>query len=289
MPTAAGGAVSSILITGGAGFFGRAFVARCINQGLYDRICIYSRDEAKHAALLEQYPGEDRLRYFVGDVRDERRLWRALDGVEQVVHAAALKRVEVGEYDPGELAKTNVLGTLNVIEACQLTGVRKLVALSSDKACDPINAYGASKLMMEKLVLAANNARGATGPIFAVTRYGNVAGSTGSVIPVWRRLLAQGEHLLPVTDPEATRFWMHADQAVNLVLNTLETMKGGELVIPTLPAYRLADLCSAMGGQPDLIGLRAGEKLHEAMDAGITSDKAERLTVKQLRSLLQSV
>jgi UDP-N-acetylglucosamine 4,6-dehydratase len=281
--------MTSILITGGAGFFGRAFVGRALNHGLYDRICIYSRDEAKHAAMREQYPGEDRLRYFVGDVRDERRLWRALDGVQHVVHAAALKRVEVGEYDPGELAKTNVLGTLNVIDACQLTGVRKMVALSSDKACDPINAYGASKLMAEKIVLAANNARGATGPIFAVTRYGNVAGSTGSVIPVWRRLLAQGEQLLPVTDPEATRFWMHAEQAVRLVLDTLDVMIGGELAIPTLPAYRLADLCTAMGGQPDLIGLRPGEKLHEAMDAGITSDKAERLTVKQLRSLLESV
>jgi len=279
----------SILITGGAGFFGRALVDRLLKESDFKRICIYSRDEAKHALMRDQFNHDERLRFFVGDVRDLWRLTRAMEGVNWVVHAAALKRVEVCEYDPGEVAKTNVMGSLNVIEAATMAGVRKVVALSTDKACDPVNAYGASKLLAEKMFLAANNSRGKTGPIFAVTRYGNVAGSTGSVIPRWRAMLAKGIELLPVTDPEATRFWMTADEAVDLVLNTAQTMEGGELVIPDLPAYRLGDLCYVMGGRLQVVGMGAIEKMHESMRTGESSEHARRMSIKELRSALQQV
>lgn len=278
----------SILITGGAGFFGRALVSHLLDHGTYDRICIYSRDEAKHALMRDQFQ-DDRLRFFVGDVRDVWRLTRAMEAVRLVVHAAALKRVEVCEYDPGEVAKTNVMGSLNVIEAATMAGVEKVVALSTDKACDPVNAYGASKLLAEKMFLAANNSRGKTGPIFAVTRYGNVAGSTGSVIPRWRSMLAKGHKTLPVTNPEATRFWMTATEAVDLVLDTAATMRGGELAIPDLPAYRLGDLCQAMGGVEQVTGMGALEKMHESMRTGETSEHARRMSIKELRAGLKLV
>jgi FlaA1/EpsC-like NDP-sugar epimerase len=196
--------------------------------------------------MRKAFNDDPRLRFFVGDVRDVTRLRRAMDGVDLVVHAAALKRVEVGEYDASEMCKTNVIGAMNVIEAAADAGVRKVVALSTDKACEPVNCYGATKLAAEKLFLAANNSRGANGPIFAVCRYGNVSGSTGSVIPTWRRALEQGR-LVQLTHLDATRFWMTREQAVQLVLDTAETMVGGELAIPDLPAYRLGDLAEALG------------------------------------------
>lgn len=287
-------ALKSVLITGGTGFLGRGLVRELLERGT-ERICIFSRDEAKQAAMRAQLKDtDDRLRFFVGDVRDRERLTRAMHGVDVVIHAAALKRVEVGEYQPGEIVKTNVLGTMNVIEAATDAGVRKVVALSSDKACQPVNAYGASKLMLEKLVLGANNARGATGPTFSVVRYGNVAGSTGSVIPNWRAAMEAGA-IVTVTDVAATRFWMRLDEAVALVLDVAENCPGGRLHVPELPAYRLGDLLSAMQLYPAyhnivVVGLGQGEKLHERMlEEGLDSSQVPRMTIDELRSALGEV
>lgn len=279
---------NSVLITGGTGFFGRGFARRLLDAGV-PRVCIYSRDEFKQHQMRQEFAGEDRIRFFIGDVRDVERLRRAMDGCDVVVHAAALKRVEVGEYDPGEMVKTNVVGAMNVIEAAMDCCVEKVVGLSTDKACEPLNGYGTSKLMAEKLFLAANNARGAHGPRFAVTRYGNVAGSTGSVIPVWRERMSRG---LPVSirDARATRFWMTLEEACQLVGQTIATMHGGELVIPELPAYELHDLASAMGVYAGPFTIRehlgVGEKVHEAMAPGNTSDKARRMSVDELKEAL---
>ena len=271
----------SILVTGGTGTFGRAF-ARLVGT---DRLCIYSRGEHAQAAMRAEFAGDGRLRFFIGDVRDRARLRRAMEGVSIVVHAAALKRIEVCEYDPIEVVKTNVDGAVNVIEAATDAGVEKVVALSTDKACDPLNAYGASKLLAEKLFLAANNMHGARGPIFAVCRYGNVTGSAGSVIPKWREILKTTD-TVPVTDPDCTRFHMRIEQAVGLVCDTIETMKGGELNIPDLPAYRLGDLAAAMGAKMNVTGLPAYEKKHESMAPGVSSDKARRMTICEIREEL---
>lgn len=279
---------SSILVTGGTGTFGRAFVKAALRAHA-GRVCIYSRGE--HAqALMRNTHDDGRLRWFIGDVRDAARLERAMHGCDCVVHAAALKRIEVCEYDPAEVVKTNVQGALNVIEAAMRTpGVSRVVGLSTDKACDPINAYGASKLLAEKIFLAANNARGATGPRFAVTRYGNVAGSTGSVIEIWQRAKAAGE-VAKITDPEATRFWMTIEEAAKLVVDTLCAMRGGELAIPRhLPAYRLGDLAEAMGVKTEVVGLPPHEKLHESMEPGLSSDKARRMSIDELRGLLNAL
>lgn len=229
------------------------------------------------------------LRWFIGDVRDRERLRRAMDGVDVVVHAAALKRIEVGFYNPIEMVKTNVLGTINVIEAATDAGVKKVLMLSTDKACQPCSAYGHSKALAEAVILAANNSRGEHGPLFAVTRYGNVAGSTGSVIPIWRAFISNGARVVPVSDPEVTRFWMTQDEAVDLVADTLQTMEGGELAIPTLPAYRLGDLAEAMGVGMEITGLPDYEKLHESMREGETSALARRMSVEEIREALTHV
>ena len=285
--------MKDVLITGGTGSFGRAMVRRLLDTTPATgpetpRIIVYSRDELKQAHMRADFGAIDnrRLRFFLGDVRDLARLRRAFDGVDVVIHAAALKRIEVGHYNPGEMVKTNVLGAMNVIEAAQDTTVTKVVALSSDKAYQPVSPYGCSKAMAEALFLAANNARGRYGPAYAVVRYGNVGGSAGSVIPMWRRMIEQHATHVPVTNPECTRFWMDQREAVDLVLQTLATMKGGELAIPTLPAYRLGDLAQAMGAQMDVIGLPPHEKLHESMREGLSSESARRLSVKELQDRL---
>ncbi len=272
----------SILITGGTGSFGQAFV-RHVLQGSVERVCVFSRGEHAQADMAAQYGSEGRLRFFIGDVRDRDRLRRAMEGISTVVHAAALKRIETGFYNPIEMVKTNVLGAVNVIEAAQDAGVNKVVALSSDKAWRPVSPYGYSKAMAESLFLAANNARGRDGPIFAVTRYGNVAGSAGSVIPKWREMLTGCGGCVPVTDPDCTRFWMTMSEAVQLVSNTIEGMKGGELNIPSLPAYRLGDLAEAMDAGMDVRGLEPWEKKHEGMEDGNTSDTAQRMSVDELK------
>lgn len=296
----------SVLITGGTGYFGRGLVCHLLTIAVHERICIYSRDEAKQAAMRAQIADpHDRLRWFVGDVRDLSRLKHAMAGVDLVIHAAALKRVEVGEYNPGEMVKTNVLGTMNLIEAATDAPLgnrfpRKVVALSTDKACHPVNAYGASKLMMEKLILGANNTRGQNGPIFAVTRYGNVAGSTGSVIQQWRAAMEKDPMNIMVTDYNATRFWMTLQEAIDLVMRTAWEMKGGEFVTPELPAYSVGNLAEAIGflkqgfmtpGYADrLVGLGKGEKLHERMlEDGPSSDQVRRMTVLELVEALEQI
>lgn len=270
----------SVLITGGTGYFGRAFARHALSTGA-ERVCIYSRSEHRQAEMREEM-ADERLRWLIGDVRDRDRLCRAMQGCEIVVHAAALKRIEVGQYNPEEMAKTNIGGAINVIEAARSAGVSKVVALSTDKAYEPISPYGQSKALAESLFLAANHSSGAYGPRFAVCRYGNVAGSTGSVIPRWRHLLCAGR-AVPVTDPECTRFWMSRHEAVALVAETIAKMRGGELCIPTLPAFRLGDLAAAMGAQMEIIGLPAWEKKHESMSPQNSSDKARRMSVEELR------
>ena len=277
----------SVLVTGGTGSFGRAFVPRVLGLGA-ERVCVFSRSEHTQAAMRDEYNEDERLRWFIGDVRDRDRLRRAMEGIETIVHAAALKRIEVGHYNPIEMVKTNVLGAINVIEAAQDAGVEKVVGLSSDKAYQPVSPYGTSKALAESLLLAANNTRGKSGPIFAVCRYGNVAGSAGSVIPKWREIL-KSVATVPVTDPDCTRFWMTMGEAVDLVTHTIETMRGGEMVIPKLPAYRLEDLVDAMGATMDIRGLNGFEKKHEGMRDGLTSDMARRMTVSELRTGLEAI
>lgn len=270
-----------MLITGGSGSFGQAFVKRLLKDGKHERICIYSRDEYKQSIMREQFR-DGRLRFFIGDVRDKDRLRRAMEGVKTVVHAAALKRIETGFYNPGEMVKTNIIGSMNVIEAAHDAKVDRVVFLSTDKAYQPISAYGQSKALAESLFSAANNAGGEHGPKFLVTRYGNVAGSKGSVIPKWRE-----SNKGYITDPECTRFWMTMDEAIDLVLDTIKT--GKELNIPILPAYRLGDLAEAMGVSAYTTGLGEYEKLHEGMADGNTSDKARRMSVNELREMLELV
>jgi FlaA1/EpsC-like NDP-sugar epimerase len=272
-----------MLITGGAGAFGQAFVKHLLDWDYCERICIYSRDEYKQSLMKELF-NDDRLRFFIGDARDKERLTRAMRGVSTVIHAAALKRIEVGKYNPGEMVKTNVLGTMNVIEASQdARSVRKVVYLSSDKAFQPVSAYGQSKALGESLILAANDQVGPEGPSFAVTRYGNVAGSTGSVIPKWRSATGR----VQITDPDCTRFWMYMDHAVSLVMQAVTGSQ--EIYIPSLPAFRLGDLAEAMGLEYDVIGLPAHEKIHEGMDVANTSDMARRMSVDELKYALERV
>ena len=280
-----------MLITGGTGSFGQAFTRRMLDEGV-KRICIYSRDEYKQAVMREKF-NDDRLRFFIGDVRDVTRLRRAMEGVSVVVHAAALKRIETGFYNPDEMVKTNVLGAMNVIEACRDAKVRICVALSSDKAYQPISAYGQSKALAESLFLAAESQDRGRTTRFAVTRYGNVAGSKGSVIPKWRELI-RWQKVITLTDPECTRFWMTMGEAVDLVCDAISGDKN--LYIPTLPAYKLHDLAVAMGAARqgswktyNESGLPAHEKLHESMCLGNNSDTARRMTVDELREALKSV
>lgn len=275
----------SILVTGGSGAFGTAFTKSMLRENNADRIVILSRSEHRQAEMAREIGPDDRLRFFIGDVRDRDRLRRAMEGIGVVIHAAALKRIEVGAYNPLEVKKTNIDGAANVIEAATDAGVGRVVALSSDKAFEPVSPYGTSKAFAESLFLAANNTRGNHGPIFAVVRYGNVWGSTGSVVPTWRKML-QTSKTVPVTDPECTRFFMTMDQAVALVLETAYAMVGGEIVIPTLPAYRLGDLAEAMGAKMKIIGLPAWEKRHESMAAGNSSDKARRMSIEDLKAAL---
>lgn len=260
--------MSGVLITGGTGYLGRALARELLASSAFERICIYSRGEYAQATMRQEIPDPaGRLRWFIGDVRDKDRLRRAMDRIHLVIHAAALKRVEVGEYNPDEMVRTNVLGAMNVIDGARESGVVQVVAVSTDKACAPLNAYGATKLTMEKLMLAANNTTGPNGPKFSVVRYGNVSGSTGSVIPTWRAMKAAGAKRVPVSDPRCSRFWMRIEEAVELILWTAEHMEGGETVVPLLPAYQVGTLAEALGLEMDIRGIGAGEKLDEAMIA----------------------
>lgn len=276
-----------VLITGGSGAFGTACTRALLALG-HSRIVVFSRSEYRQFQMnqeLAPLDKDDALRFMIGDVRDRDRLRRAMHDCDTVIHAAALKRIEVGHYNPIEMIKTNVIGAMNVIEAAQDAGIKRVVALSTDKAFQPVSPYGVSKAMAESLFLAANNTTGWDGPKFSVCRYGNVWKSTGSVVPVWENILRTSD-TVPVTDPDCTRFFMTMDQAVKLVLDTVATMKGGELAIPPLPAYRLGDLAEAMGAKMNVTGLPAFEKKHESMDHGLSSDLARRMTVDEIRQHL---
>ena len=257
---------SSILITGGTGSFGKAFISYALKNLNPRRLVIFSRDELKQYEVRNLFGNDPRLRWFIGDIRDERRLGRALHGVDYVVHAAALKQVDTAEYNPFEFVKTNVLGSQNVIEASIDAGVKKVVALSTDKASSPINLYGATKLTADKLFITGNHYAAAYPTRFAVVRYGNVMGSRGSVIPFFRKLGDEGKPL-PITDLRCTRFFITLPQAVQMVVDTFEFMQGGELLVPRIPSMKVTDLAHAVVPDADLVdvGLRPGEKLHEEM------------------------
>ena len=257
---------SSILITGGTGSFGKALITRLLSDISPKRIVVYSRDELKQWEVRQQFGDDPRLRWFIGDVRDLPRLQRAMHQVDYVVHAAALKQVDTGEYNPFEFVKTNVLGSQNVVEASIDAGVKKVVALSTDKASSPINLYGATKLTADKIFILGNHYAAAYPTRFSVVRYGNVTGSRGSIIPKFRALHAAGESL-PITDLRCTRFLITLPQAVQMVLDTFEMMQGGELVVPHIPSHMVTDLAQAIapGAAMHDIGLRPGEKLHEEM------------------------
>ena len=259
---------SSILITGGTGSFGKAFIGHVLSQ--YPdvrRIVIYSRDEMKQWELQQLFPEYKypQLRFFLGDIRDRDRLRRALEQIDTVVHAAALKQVPAAEYNPIEFVKTNVLGAENLIQACFDTSVQRVVALSTDKAAAPINLYGATKLCSDKLFTAANNIKGSRDLRFSVVRYGNVMGSRGSVIPFFLQKMSSG--ILPITDPSMTRFNISLDHSVDMVFWTLENAIGGEILVPKIPSYRIIDLAEAIGPncKKPIVGVRPGEKIHEEM------------------------
>lgn len=276
------------MITGGTGFFGRQFVSDIMQDSNFTRVCIYSRNEHAQAEMRHRFLDDPRLRWFIGDVRDPGRLRRAAASVDVVVHAAALKRVEVGRYNPDEMVRTNVSGAENVIEACMEAGVSKAVLVSTDKAVEPVNTYGKTKAVAEDLFLNANEMSPKGSTRFAVARYGNVWGSTGSVVPTWQGLIQHGAASVPVTDPDCTRFFMRAEQASHLILNLIQDMKGGEVAVPDLPAYRLGDLAEAMNTQPRVTGLPEWEKRHESMRIGETSEHAERMSVDELRGELEA-
>jgi len=266
---------TTILVTGGTGSFGHAFAEWLLAHHKPKKLIIFSRDEFKQFEMRQRFPQES-LRFFIGDVRDAERLERALNGVDIVIHAAALKQVPAAEYNPIECIKTNVIGAENVINTSLDAGVKKVIALSTDKAVNPVNLYGASKLCSDKLFIAANHLAGAGGTCFSVVRYGNVIGSRGSVVPFFKEQKKAGK--LPITDPRMTRFWMRIEDGAAFVARCLWLMRGGEIFVPKIPSMRIVDLAAAIGPECEhqIIGIRPGEKLHEMM---VTRDDA-RLTLE---------
>ena len=273
----------SVLITGGTGSFGKRLVRTLLDTSDAHRIIVFSRDELKQYEMRETYD-DPRIRYFIGDVRDRRRLERAFDGVDVVVHAAALKQVPAAEYNPFEAVKTNIHGAQNVIEAAIDRCVERVVALSTDKASSPLNLYGATKLVSDKLFVQGNAYASGKRTKFAVVRYGNVVGSRGSVVPFFQAKAGSG--VLPITDERMTRFWITLQQGVDFVLSSLEAMHGGELFVPKIPSMRIMDLAQALvpDARIDVVGIRPGEKLHEEMisvdDARRTIDVGDRFVIQ---------
>jgi UDP-N-acetylglucosamine 4,6-dehydratase (inverting) len=260
----------TILITGGTGSFGKKFLEMIFARYEPKKVIIYSRDEFKQSVMQTEYRDKvdmSRVRFFIGDVRDKDRLYRAFEGVDYVIHAAAMKQVPTCEYNPMEAIKTNIRGAQNVIDAALDKGVKKVVALSTDKAVNPINLYGGTKLVSDKLFIAANAYSGADGTVFSVVRYGNVAGSRGSVIPIWKKIIDEGGKELGVTDMRMTRFWITLEQGVELVFKAMAEAKGGETYISKIPSFHIGDLAKAMLPDCEIkeIGIREGEKLHEVM------------------------
>ena len=278
-----------ILITGGTGSFGKAFVAEILRRNpQVERLVIFSRDELKQWDMQQSYPEEEfpQLRFFIGDVRDRDRLRRALEGIDTVVHAAALKQVPAAEYNPIEFINTNVLGAENVVQACLDTDVQRVIALSTDKAAAPINLYGATKLCSDKLFIAANNIRGRRKLRFSVVRYGNVMGSRGSVIPYFLSRAKTG--VLPITDSGMTRFNISLDEGVEMVLWAIDESQGGEILVPKIPSYRVTDVAEAIGPTCDkpIVGIRPGEKIHEEMIT--TSDSFSTIDLGKYYAVLPS-
>ena len=265
----------NILITGGTGSFGKKCTEIILRRYKPRRLIIFSRDELKQFEMAQQFPDfkYECMRYFIGDVRDKERMYRAFCNVDYVIHAAALKQVPAAEYNPFEAVKTNILGGQNVINVAIDQGVKKVIALSTDKAANPINLYGATKLCSDKLFIAGNSYVGTGGTVFSVVRYGNVAGSRGSVIPFFLKKRAEG--VLPITDPRMTRFWITLEKGIDFVLKCLEIMVGGELFVPKIPSMNMMDLAKAIAPEckTEIIGIRPGEKLHEVM---IPKDDAHR-------------
>lgn len=275
---------ASILVTGGTGSFGKAFLETALSHHNPRRVVVFSRDELKQYEMKQVWGDDDRVRFFLGDIRDVDRLTLALQGVDYVVHAAALKQVDTAEYNPMEYVKTNVLGSENVIQASMRAGVKKVLGLSTDKASSPANLYGATKLTADKLFISSNHYSFAQGTVFSVVRYGNVMGSRGSVIPYFRSLVNEGLPLT-ITDPRMTRFWITLPQAVDFVISCLADMTGGELYVPRIPSTRVTDLAEAIapGSEVIEIGIRPGEKLHEEMisieDSRKTVRRSDRYVV----------
>ncbi|MDP4840370.1 MAG: UDP-N-acetylglucosamine 4,6-dehydratase (inverting) [Alphaproteobacteria bacterium] len=265
----------TIFVTGGTGSFGNQFVETVIKNYKPKKLIIFSRDELKQYEMSQKFSPDqyDFMRYFIGDVRDYSRLEMAIRGVDIVIHAAALKHVPIAEYNPYECIHTNVIGAENIVRASLKNGVKKVLALSTDKAVSPINLYGASKLAAEKIFVAANNIRGEDPTVFSVVRYGNVVGSRGSVVPFFKKLINEGVDSLPITDEEMTRFWITLDQGVDFVLSNLALMEGGEIFVPKIPSMKIIDLAQAIKPniKTHIIGIRPGEKLHEWM---LTSDES---------------
>ena len=275
----------SILITGGTGSFGRQFARTILGRFKPRRLVVYSRDELKQFDMRQDFPDES-MRFFIGDVRDRERLVQAMRGVDFVIHAAALKQVPAAEYNPMECIKTNIHGAENVISAALACEVEKVIALSTDKAASPINLYGATKLVSDKLFVAANNLAGGHKTRFSVVRYGNVVGSRGSVVPFFRRQIAAGCDHLPITDRKMTRFWITLQQGVDFVVRNFERMHGGEIFVPKIPSVRVVDLASALapGMLQRVVGIRPGEKLHEVMcpgdDSHLTLEFVDHYVIK---------
>jgi len=257
---------ANILITGGTGSFGKKYCEVLLQNYKPNKIIIYSRDELKQYEMAQNF-NDKCMRYFIGDVRDLGRLEKAMDGVDYVIHAAALKHVPIAEYNPMECIKTNVMGAENVINASIKNHVKKAIALSTDKASNPINLYGATKLASDKLFVAANNIRGSQNTFFSVVKYGNVIGSRGSVIPFFKKLVKEGKKEIPITDPYMTRFWITLREGVLFVLKNFERMQGGETFVPKIPSMKMTDLADAIAPNipQKIVGIRAGEKLHEVM------------------------
>jgi UDP-N-acetylglucosamine 4,6-dehydratase/5-epimerase len=274
----------SVLVTGGTGSFGKAFIDATLRRTSASRVVVLSRDELKQVEMQRRYADERRMRFFIGDVRDVSRLRRAFNGVDYVIHAAALKQVPTAEYNPFEAVKTNIHGAQNVIDAAIDEGVQRVIALSTDKACSPVNLYGATKLVSDRLFTAGNAYSGGGEPRFAVVRYGNVVGSRGSVVPLFRDLAHRGT--LPITDERMTRFWLTLDRAVDFVFASLASMRGGELFVPKIPSMRVVDLAAAIAPEAklEIVGIRPGEKLHEEMisasDARSTVDMGSHYIVQ---------
>jgi UDP-N-acetylglucosamine 4,6-dehydratase/5-epimerase len=284
----------SILITGGTGSFGKQYVETILRRFKPKKVIIYSRDELKQFDMQQKFNAPE-MRYFIGDVRDVERLSQAMWGVDYVIHAAALKQVPAAEHNPMECVKTNIHGAQNVIKAAIKNEVEKVIALSTDKAANPINLYGATKLVSDKLFVAANNIAGGHVTRFSVVRYGNVVGSRGSVVPFFEKLIAEGAKEIPITDPRMSRFWISLQDGVNFVLRNFARMQGGEVFVPKIPSMRITDLAEAIApGMPiKVIGIRPGEKLHEIMvpadDSHLTLEFENHYVIKPAISFVDPV